>query len=176
MNNLCIVKWDPARVALDMEMLTSNGNYVFESDECLTQRQIKRYFSRLALKQRSMQQVSDQQTTAMPTVSSSSSTTVSSTNDFKSPNTAATDESSENEEIDGRELEIYSWRHVLDEAKDILHNSSTKSASPSSSPITKVSPKRKSTLNAQKKFTNQLQSNFTNTYRTIIVSFISQHF
>ena len=131
-----------------MEMLTSNGNYVFESDECLTQRQIKSYFSCLALKQRSMQQVSDQQTTAMPTVSSSSSTTVSSTNDFKSPNTAAMDESSENEEIDDRELEIYSWRHVLDEAKDILHNSSTKSASPSSSPITKGSPKRKSTLNA----------------------------
>ncbi|CAF4541313.1 unnamed protein product, partial [Rotaria sp. Silwood2] len=58
------MKWDPARVAEDMEMLTSNGSYVFNNDECLTQAQIKSYFSRLAVKQRTMQQVLDQQTTS----------------------------------------------------------------------------------------------------------------
>ncbi|CAF4148222.1 unnamed protein product, partial [Rotaria sp. Silwood1] len=48
MDDFTIVKWDPARVAEDMEMLTSNGSSVFNNDECLTQAQIKSYFSRLA--------------------------------------------------------------------------------------------------------------------------------
>ncbi|CAF1259215.1 unnamed protein product [Rotaria sp. Silwood1] len=64
MDDFTIVKWDPARVAEDMEMLTSNGSSVFNNDECLTQAQIKSYFSRLAVKQRTMQQVLDQQTTS----------------------------------------------------------------------------------------------------------------
>ncbi|CAF4788457.1 unnamed protein product, partial [Rotaria magnacalcarata] len=65
-----------------MEMLTSNGNYVFNNDECLTQGQIKSYFSRLAVKQRTMQQVLDQQTSSSSTSSSSTSLSTTSTNDI----------------------------------------------------------------------------------------------
>ena len=57
------MKWDPARVAQDMEMLTVNASYVFDQDECLSQGQIKSYFSRLALKQRSQQQMASQKRT-----------------------------------------------------------------------------------------------------------------
>ena len=45
-----------AKVALDMEMMTSTGSYVFSNNEYLKQGQIKSYFSRLTLKQRSMQE------------------------------------------------------------------------------------------------------------------------
>ncbi|CAF4127583.1 unnamed protein product, partial [Rotaria magnacalcarata] len=132
------MKWDPARVALDMEMLTSNGSYVFNNDECLTQGQIKSYFSRLALKQRSGQQTSN----------------LTIAGNIKLNDTSIIDASNDNEETDDRELEVYSWRHVVDEARNILDGSSPFSALSSHSPlsnsvsVTNSSSSRKSTMDA----------------------------
>ncbi|CAF1611291.1 unnamed protein product [Rotaria magnacalcarata] len=138
---LCSMKWDPSRVALDMEVLTNNGTYVFNNDECLNQGQVKSYFSRLALKQRSMEQVSDEQT-KKKAISHSSSTTNSNATNLQSNNTTITSEFDEMEEIDTRDLEVYSWRQILDETKKILDTPSI--SSPSS--ITSPSLKRKPTL------------------------------
>ncbi|CAM4748031.1 unnamed protein product [Rotaria magnacalcarata] len=135
------MKWDPSRVALDMEVLTNNGTYVFNNDECLSQGQVKSYFSRLALKQRSMEQVSDEQT-KKKAISHSSSTTNSNATNLQSNNTTITSEFDEMEEIDTRDLEVYSWRQILDETKKILDTPSI--SSPSS--ITSPSLKRKPTL------------------------------
>ncbi|CAF2072455.1 unnamed protein product [Rotaria magnacalcarata] len=132
------MKWDPARVALDMEMLTSNGSYVFNNDECLTQGQIKSYFSRLALKQRSGQQTSN----------------LTIAGNIKLNDTSIIDASNDNEETDDRELEVYSWRHVVDEARNILDGSSPFSVLSSHSPlsnsvsVTNSSSSRKSTMDA----------------------------
>ncbi|CAF1482669.1 unnamed protein product [Adineta ricciae] len=63
------MKWDPARVALEMETLTSNGSYLFTNDECLTQGQIKSYFSRLVVKQRTTKQTSSRNTSSSSSIS-----------------------------------------------------------------------------------------------------------
>jgi hypothetical protein len=136
MDNFCVVKWDPVKVASDMETMTINGSYVFNNDECLTQAQIKSYFSRLAAKQRSMKRVADQQST--PSIISSSPSTIDTSNmdNTKLSNTITLDESSDSEEIDHRDLEMYSWRQVLDEARVILDHSSSTTTSNSSSTTT----------------------------------------
>ena len=88
------------KAALDMEMMKSNGNYVFNNNKCLTQGQIKGCFSRLAVKQRSMQQVFDQQSTPSTSLSSPS---IIGTFNMDNPNPSSTivlDESNESDEID----------------------------------------------------------------------------
>jgi hypothetical protein len=137
------VKWDPARVALDMELLTSNGSYVFSNEECLSQGQIKSYFSRLAVKQRSVRQDFNQQTTSNITSSSSPSMSILNTSNAKSSGTTAIDESEDNDEVDHRDLEVYAWRQMLDEARDIIDRSSISSTTSNSSTATNASSKRK---------------------------------
>ena len=137
MNNLNVVKWDAAKVVLDMEMLTSNGSYVFSNDECLKQEQIKSYFSRLALKQRSMQEDSYQPTKPTPiSTSSSVFTNSNNTSNMKFSDMSTVDKFNESEETDDRDLEVYSWRQVLDEARGILNVSSVSFLSTTSSPVT----------------------------------------
>ncbi|CAF1459416.1 unnamed protein product [Rotaria sordida] len=120
-NDTLVVKWDPVRVALDMEMLMSNGCYVFHHDECLTQGQIKSYFSRLANEQRSVQQIFSQETPTNITSYSSSSISGINTNNTKLNDTTITDESNDNEDIDDRDLEVYSWHQMLDEARVVFN-------------------------------------------------------
>jgi hypothetical protein len=142
------VKWDPPKVALDMEILTNNGNYVFNNDECLTQGQIKSYFSRLVTKRRTTNPTSDQQATSGATPSSSTSTTTNNTVNTRSKRTIDEDESTDDEEIDERDLEIYSWRNVLDEARDVIDRSTNATATTSAS--TTPTTKRKLVVNTSK--------------------------
>ncbi len=155
------MKWDPTRVAADMEMLTSNDSYVFNSDECLTQGQIKSYFSRLALKQRTIQQVLDQPTTSSSMSSSSISLGTISTSDIKSTDTISMNESNGSEETDDRDLEVYSWRQMLDEARNILEHSSISSATSTSSI---VSDSLSSTPSSKKK--SKIDTSQKNKYKT----------
>src|SRR5437868_6144047 len=99
MNGFFIVKWDPIRVSLDMEMMTSNGSYVFHHDECLTPSQIKSYFSRLSVKQRSKQQVFSSQTQTSTASSSSSSMSTINTNNTKSNGITIMDEPDDDESV-----------------------------------------------------------------------------
>ena len=125
-----------------MEMMKSNGNYVFNNDECLTQGQIKDYFSRLAVKRRSMQQVFDQQPTPSTILSSPSIIGTFNMDSTNPSSTITLDESSESDEIDDCDLEMYSWRQILDEARVILDNSSSSTISSSSSTINSSSKRR----------------------------------
>lgn len=141
------MKWDPARVASDMEVITKNGSYVFHHEECLSSSQIKSYFSRLTAKQRSTPQVihSHSQVSMLSSSSSSSNSgnTINTTNVDKNN----LDESNEDDYIDDRDLETYSWRHMVDEARLVLDPPSNTSAAavPSNSPQTpNISSKRKS--------------------------------
>ncbi|CAF4174452.1 unnamed protein product, partial [Rotaria sordida] len=151
------MKWDPARVTEDMEMLTSNGGYVFNNDECLTQAQIKSYFSRLAVKQRTMQQVPDQHTISNSISSSSTSLSTINTSDIKSMDTISMDELNHSEETDDRDLEVYSWCQMLDEARNILENSSISSATSTSSAVSDSASSTPSTKRKSK--TDPSQSN-----------------
>jgi hypothetical protein len=115
------VKWDPAQVALDMEMLTSNGSYAFDNDECLSQSQIKSYFSRLALKQRSNEpDISRQPTINTLSVHLISPMKTSQINPFIMDTTYQLDS---DEEQDERDLDIYTWRQVRDNALTALNTS-----------------------------------------------------
>ncbi|CAF1460275.1 unnamed protein product, partial [Rotaria sordida] len=149
------MKWDPARVTEDMEMLTSNGGYVFNNDECLTQAQIKSYFSRLAVKQRTMQQVPDQHTISNSISSSSTSLSTINTSDIKSMDTISMDELNHSEETDDRDLEVYSWCQMLDEARNILENSSISSATSTSSAVSDSASSTPSTKRKSKTDTSQ---------------------
>ncbi|CAF2994383.1 unnamed protein product [Rotaria sp. Silwood2] len=128
------MKWDSARVSLDMEMLTSNGGYVFNSDECLTQGQIKSYFSRLSLKQQSTEPIVGQQTASIIASFSLSFTGSTDTKNIKSNDMSNIDESDDSEQIYDRELEVYLWRHVLDGTRNILDGLSISFASSPLSP------------------------------------------
>ncbi|CAF4571938.1 unnamed protein product [Rotaria sp. Silwood2] len=138
-----------------METLTSNGSYVFNNDECLTQTKIKSYFSRLAVKQRTMQQVLDQQTTSNSISSSSTSLSTINTNDIKSTNTISMAELNDSEEADDRDLEVYSWRQMLDEARNILENSPISSATSTSSTVSDSASSTPSTKRKSKTHTSQ---------------------
>ena len=140
------VKWDPVRVASDMEVLTTNGSYVFHHEECLTSSQIKSYFSRLTAKQRSTSQAFNSKP-QVNTLSSSSSSSSSNTNNTTYGDLNSFDELNEDEHIDDRDLETYSWRYMVDEARLVLDHSSATSASAitSGTPQTaNISSKRKS--------------------------------
>ncbi|CAF4216884.1 unnamed protein product [Adineta steineri] len=143
------MKWDPATVALDMETLTNNGNYVFSNDECLTQSQIKSYFSRLVVKQRTTQRTFDQQTTPS---NQSSSTTINTVDTQLS----TTDESTDDEEVDERDLKMYSWRQLLDEARVVmgpsLNDATTTSSGATANSLSNATPptKRKSSVDRLK--------------------------
>ena len=147
MNDILLVKWDPTRVALDMEALTNNGSYVFTTDECLTQGQIKSYFSRLATKQRTAKRTPDSQTSSRILSSSSASATKTNTTDIQFTNTIDTDELNDDDDIDERDLEMYTWRRVLDEARVIVDRSLNDSTTSSNSTPT---TKRKSTTDKPK--------------------------
>ncbi|CAF1374006.1 unnamed protein product [Rotaria sp. Silwood1] len=87
-----------------------------------------------------MQQVLDQQTTSNLISSSSTSLSTINTSDIKSTDTISMDELNDSKETDDRDLEVYPWRQMLDEARNILGNSSissTVSDSASSTPSTK---------------------------------------
>ncbi|CAF2128879.1 unnamed protein product [Rotaria magnacalcarata] len=45
-------KWDPAKVAEDMQVIQSDGRFIFEPDQFLTTSQTKSYFSRLTRERR----------------------------------------------------------------------------------------------------------------------------
>ncbi|CAF1174941.1 unnamed protein product [Adineta ricciae] len=134
------MKWDPAKVALEMETSTSNGNYIFTNDECLTQGQIKSYFSRLAAKRRTAHPSPDGNTNSSVKSSPSTFTSTIENNNTQSESLADVDESSDDDEVDNeRDLEIYSWRNILDEARGIIDRTlnSAATASPSTTPTTK---------------------------------------
>ncbi|CAF4490673.1 unnamed protein product, partial [Rotaria magnacalcarata] len=80
-------------------------------------------------------QVLDQQTSSSSTSSSSTSLSTTSTNDIKSTDTISMNESNESEETDDRDLEVYSWRQMLDEARNILEHSSISSSILASSTV-----------------------------------------
>jgi hypothetical protein len=76
------------------------------------------------------------------------------TNNTKLSGITVMDDSDDNGNLDDRDLEMYSWRHILDEARDVLDHSSIPSitSSPSTIPgsvsATTPSTKRKSTSNS----------------------------
>lgn len=113
----------------------------------MTPSQIKNYFPRLASKERSSQSTSASQTPVSTTLSSSSSMDIIDPNNMKSNNVTSMDESNEIEDIDDKELEVYLWRQVLDEARVIINSSSIESTTASSSStnpaIATTSSKRK---------------------------------
>ena len=69
---------------------------------------------------------------------------------MKSLDIVGMDESNENEVIDNRDLKVYSWRQILEKARNIPHDSSLISTSPSPieifnlSSVIRASSKRKS--------------------------------
>jgi hypothetical protein len=65
------------------------------------------------------------------------------TSNAKSSGTTAIDESEDNDEVDHRDLEVYAWRQMLDEARDIIDRSSISSTTSNSSTATNASSKRK---------------------------------
>lgn len=140
------MKWDPVRVAADMEMLTCNGDYVFHHDELLTPTQIKSYFSRLSVKQRSMQQTFSQQMLTNTPSSSSSSMRTTDINSVKSNQTIDLDEPDDLENVDDRDLYVYSWRQIVDQARDILDQSTTTANSSSSFTTSYSSPTEDASL------------------------------
>jgi len=147
------VKWDPARVAQEMEIMVQNGSFVFDYTEWLTSNQIKSYFSRMAAKQRLQQQTPQTSSSAVLHTSTPTTFIDSDQKLLTTPAIRDVDEiEDDDEEVDDRELIKYSWRQMLDEAKDLLDkcldSSSdllTQSASCNSSSNTNVSMKRKST-------------------------------
>ena len=129
------MKWDPARVAQDMEMLTDNGSYAFDQNECLSQGQIKSYFSRLALKQRSQQQISSQQQTQSTHSTPKIALSVPMRDNTQSSSTTTTNDTDTDEDEDDRDLNVYSWRQMVDQARS---NLGTPSASVTQSPTTSL--------------------------------------
>lgn len=144
------MKWDPVNVSLEMEMITSNGNFVFTSEECLSAPQIKSYFSRLAAKQRSTKTAVDQQqsTSSSTTASSLTTTTITNVNSQGNSQLTAQESFDNDDETDERDLDAYVWRQALDEARVILDHSSNSSTQLTTSSISSNSTssgKRKST-------------------------------
>ena len=141
------MKWDPARVASDMEVLTNNGSYVFHHEECLTSSQIKSYFSRLTVKQRSTSQIFHSQSQVNTLSSSSSSFSSSNTINSTYRDTNRFDELNEDDHIDDRDLEVYSSRYLVDEARLVLNRptvTSVAAVAPDSSQTPNISSKQKS--------------------------------
>ena len=129
-----IVKWDPAKVAIDMETQTSNGEYIFSNDECLTHSQIKSYFSRLAIKQRSPKTNIDGQDLLSTVFSSKTPMNQTHTDDMNVNLIDPTPLTDDDEDaIDDRELQVYAWRHIVDEAKNTIEHSSMNSGTLTSS-------------------------------------------
>jgi hypothetical protein len=119
------VKWDPARVAQDMEMLTLNGSYAFDQNECLSQGQIKSYFYCLALRQRSQQHISSQQQTQSTHSTPQIALSVPMRDNTQSSSTTRTNDTDTDEDEDDRDLNVYSWRQMVDQARSNLGTSST---------------------------------------------------
>jgi hypothetical protein len=111
-------------VAEDMEMLTIHGSYVFDQSECLTQGQIKSYFSRLTLKQRSQQQVSSQQQIKSTPSTQTEPLKTSIGNSLSSATTTTMDESEDDEAEDDRDLDVYAWRQMVDQARSTIATTS----------------------------------------------------
>jgi hypothetical protein len=124
-----------------METLTMNGSYVFDQNECLSQGQIKSYFSRLALKQRSQQQISSQQQTQSASSTPKTPLRVLIGDNMQSSSATTTNDSGTDEDEDDRDLNVYSWRQMVDQARSSLGASS---ASVTKSPAT--SSERRSDL------------------------------
>lgn len=117
-----LVKWDPIKVARDMEEQMVNGEYLFHVDECLSQSQIKSFFSRLAAKQRN-DQVDVEQAVEIDSAASSSPVKHDVDVDgeqIKFGNIGDFD----NDVVDDSELQSSSWHQLVDEARTILEDSS----------------------------------------------------
>lgn len=158
------MKWDPARVALEMETMVSNGCFVFDYTEWLTANQIKSFFSRMTVKQRTSQQKSYSQVSIISTTTPQSTRSNIAGNLLSSGDVANIDEEYTDDESDDRELQVYSWRQMLDEARGVLDkclDTSTKlltetaSFSPPSNTTTSV--KRKSTAAVSKASRSKLK-------------------
>ena len=136
-----IVKWDPAKVSVEMEMAATNGNFVFESDECLSVSQIKSYFSRLATKQRSTKESTTMKSSTIEKVD---------IDDSQTSNESTDNESTDDDDVDERDLDSYTCRQTFNDARAVLDRSSNLAAKSTTSTIpsaTTVSTKRKSTTN-----------------------------
>lgn len=112
-----VVKWDPAKVAREMEEQTINGDYLFHVEECLSQSQIKSFFSRLAAKQRTSQ-IDVNQSVETDFVSASTSLSVNEAVRGGSPDASE-------DVFDDSELQLSIWNQWAGEAKTILESSST---------------------------------------------------
>lgn len=117
-----LVKWDPIKVARDMEDQMINGEYLFHVDECLSQSQIKSFFSRLAAKQRNSQIDVEQ---PIQIDSTPSSLSVNRDVDPDDERIEIINIGGFNDDvIDESEFQSFSWHQLVDEAKALLGRSS----------------------------------------------------